>query len=320
MNGKNTENLISPCAADRLISLRDSDMTLLYLYLCRNGPAARDRAPKDLFWPRQRFSEAMERLEMSGLLPLSGEESAPSSPAEHTDVPPKAGTSLPPAPEVPEYTTEDVRNRKESDPAFSTVLSEARLIVGRLLSTPELTRLLGLYEHFELPPEVVMELMHFVAEIYRENYGEGRRPTVGAFEREARIWSERGIRDFDAAERYIQRSRERRSVLGGVKEAMKIVNRDFTETERRYIEQWLDWGFGPEAIALAYDKTVTYKRKFVPGYMHKILQSWHEKGLHTLQEIQSESRRPFGGNSPGGTASGQEPVSPEHLWGIVDEI
>ena len=68
------------------------------------------------------------------------------------------------------------------------------------------------------------------------------------------------------------------------------------------------------------DKTVTYKRKFVPGYMHKILQSWHEKGLHTLQEIQSESRRPFGGNSPGGTASGQEPVSPEHLWGIVDEI
>ena len=308
------KKLISLRAADLIIGLRDGDAALLYLYLCRRGMEDRDHIARELYLPKQRLSEAMERLEMLGLLPLpqpvpvSGEEAVPDAASEKSP-------SIPERPELPDYTASDVRARKESDSAFAALISEAQLIMGRPLSTPDLIKLLGIYDHLDLPPEVVMELMNFVAELYRWKYGERRRPSARAFEAEARLWAERGITDFDSAERYIRAARERRSLEGDIKASMKIVDRDFTDTERRYVEQWLNWGFSPDAIALAYDKTVTNTRKFSPAYMNKILMSWNEKGLHTLAEIQEKDRptRPR-------SSTGSEPRPAESLGSLWEKV
>lgn len=161
-----------------------------------------------------------------------------------------------------------------------------------------------------------MELMNFVADLYRWKYGERRRPSAHAFELEARAWVERGITDFDSAEQYIRSARERRSQEGAIKAAMKIEDRDFTDTERRYVEQWLNWGFAADAIALAYDKTVTNTRKFSPAYMNRILMSWHEKGLHSLAEIK-EKDQPSRAQTQ---APGSSAESAENIWDIVKQI
>ena len=317
MNDLSEKNLISPRAADLIIGLRDGDAALLYLYLCRRGMEDRDHIARELYLPKQRLSEAIERLEMLGLLPLT--DTLPVA-AESASSPVPAGEapSLPERPDLPDYTAEDVRVRKESDSAFSALISEAQLIMGRPLSTPDLIKLLGIYDHLDLPPEVVMELMNFVAELYRWKYGERRRPSARAFELEARVWAERGITDFESAERYIRSARERRSLEGDIKASMKIVDRDFTDTERRYVEQWLNWGFSPDAIALAYDKTVTNTRKFSPAYMNKILMSWNEKGLHSLAEIQEKDyslkSRSSGGSEP------RPAESLGSLWEKVNQI
>jgi DnaD/phage-associated family protein len=315
------KNLISPRAADLIIGLRDGDAALLYLYLCRRGMEDRDHIAHELYLPKQRLSEAIERLEMLGLLPLT--EQTPVS-AERAASPAPAGEapSLPERPDLPDYTAEDVRVRKESDSAFSALISEAQLIMGRPLSTPDLIKLLGIYDHLDLPPEVVMELMNFVAELYRWKYGERRRPSARAFEAEARLWAERGITDFDSAERYIRAARERRSLEGDIKASMKIVDRDFTDTERRYVEQWLTWGFSPDAIALSYDKTVTNTGGRKLAYMNRILLNWKEKGLHTLQEIQQAEKPPSRAPSRGsqGQHASKPTESPSAVRSIVDKI
>ena len=314
MDDLDEKKMISPRAADLIIGLRDGDAALLYLYLCRRGMEDRDRIARELYLPKQRLSEAMERLEMLGLLPLA--ESVPVSPESAVSPePPAKAPSLPGRPDLPDYTAEEVRSRKENDSAFSALISEAQLIMGRPLSTPDLIKLLGIYDHLDLPPEVVMELMNFVAELYRWKYGERRRPSARAFELEARVWAERGITDFDSAERYIRLARERRSQEGDIKASMKIVDRDFTDTERRYVEQWLNWGFSADAIALAYDKTVTNTRKFSPAYMNKILMSWNEKGLHSLAEIQEKDRSVRSRSS-----SGSEPRPAESLGSLWDKV
>ena len=293
MGRNNSDNLISPGAADLLIALRDGNAALLYLYFSRYGFHDRERARRELYMTRQQFQEACERLEMQGLLTESGlEEIRPV-----TDVPGKVDTLSVSGQahvngDLPPYSAADVSTRAGVDSAFAAVINEAKLILGRPLSTPDLTKMLGIYDHFGLPAEVMMELMHFVADNYRERYQEGRRPTVGAFEREARIWADRDIRDFDAAEHYIQRYRERKSLEGALKDAMQIVNRDFTETERVLVSQWLDWGFQPDSIAHAYDVTVTNTRKFSSKYMNRVLENWHKAGLHTLQEIRDKDRPP----------------------------
>ena len=307
------KNLISPKAAELILSLRDGDVALLYLYLCCHPTNDRDKISRDLFLPKQRLSEACERLEMLGL--LSSDALSPEAPVPA--VTPPAPPVMPEQPDLPPYTAEDVIIRSSSDNAFSTLIGEAQLIMGRPLSTTDLIKLLGIYDHFNLPPEVMMELMNFVADLYRWKYGERRRPSARAFELEARNWVERGITDFDAAEAYIRKVRDRRSQEGAIKDALKIVDRDFTDTERRYVDQWLDMGFGADAMSLAYDRTVTNTRKFSPAYMNKILQSWHDKGLHSLQEIQAKDSA----HSRKAPAAPAHPGSdPADVWGIVDII
>ena len=312
MSRNHSDNLISPRAADLLISMRDGEATLLYLYFCRNGFHNPECARRELYMTRQRFQEACERLEMQGLLTRIGAEGISSA----VDIPSDKQTSVTAETpdlngDLPSYSAVDVSTRAGVDSAFAAVLNEAKMILGRPLSTPDLGKMLGIYDHFGLPAEVIMELMHFVADNYRERYQEKRRPTVGAFEKEARIWVDRDIRDFDAAERYIQRYRERKSQEGALKDAMQITNRELTETERKLTSQWLDWGFQPDAIAHAYDIAVT-NRKFSPGYMNGILQKWHEKGLHTLQEIREKDRPPQV-KTASGKSGASGPIDPRKL-------
>ena len=72
---------------------------------------------------------------------------------------------------------------------------------------------------------------------------------------------------------------------------LQIHDRAPSRTERSYIASWLDMGFGCDAIAEAYDRTVvaTGARKW--AYLNRILMSWHEKGLHTLEEIETGDPR-----------------------------
>ena len=314
MSRNNDQNLITPQAADLLIAGHDGDMALLYLYLCRTGCRDRDKAGLDLLMPRQRLNEAFERLEMCGLLPLTPESEHVSQPSE-----PGSGSGMPVSPlggDLPEYPIADVKTAAEKDNAFSALISEAQLVVGRPLSTPDLVRLLGIYDHFNLPAEVMMELMNFVSDVYREKYGGRRRPSVRAFELEARKWIELGISDYDSAEQYIRRYRDLHSQFGPVKEAMKIFDRDFTDTELRYVESWLSWGFGADAIGLACDRTVISINRRSGAYMNKILMNWHEKGLHSLREIQEKDR-------PSSHSTGkktQEPANPKDIQAAIDQI
>ena len=59
----------------------------------------------------------------------------------------------------------------------------------------------------------------------------------------------------------------------------------------RYLRQWLEQGFTPEAVALAYDKTVFHKKELNWRYLNGILRRWHEAGWHTVEEVQQGEQR-----------------------------
>ena len=308
------QNIITPQAADLLIRSHDGNMTLLYLYLCRTGCKDRTQAARDLNFTAKQLSEAYERLEMHKLLPLSSADSGDKKPSAQTA--PFVSNDPGTLPEIPEYTAGDVAGRENNDPAFAALLQEARLIIGRLLSTQDMIKLLGIYDHVDLPAEVVMELMHYVADVYREKFGEGRRPSVRAFEKEAYFWLEHGITDFASAEEYIRTSREKRSLLGQIKEVLDIHDRDLSATEEKYVRSWIDMGFGADAIAIAYDRTVTNTGKRSMPYMNSILQRWNEKGIHSVQEIRKM-------DPPKGTPIKQPTeanTDPGSIWETVKSI
>ena len=67
-------------------------------------------------------------------------------------------------------------------------------------------------------------------------------------------------------------------------------DREPAPSEEKYLTAWLEMGFGPEAVAIAYDKTILRCGELKWAYCNGILKKWHEANLHTTEEIEAGDR------------------------------
>ena len=177
------------------------------------------------------------------------------------------------------------------------MLLEAQRVLGHALSTPDLKKLFGIYDYLRLPAEVIMLLLHHCVTL-----SNGRLPSMRFIEKEAFVWADNEIRTAEQAEAYIEAQRRRSGQSAETARLLGITGRELSATEKRYIASWLDLGYTPELIAIAYDRTVTNTGALKWGYMNKIIQSWHEKGLLTAEDVETKDRR-----SPARTPKKAEP-------------
>ena len=269
--------------ADRLLSCDNLLCIKLYLYLLRAGKSVTlERASEDLGAPTAEVKKAARELKAMGLMSSAGK------------------GKVPPEQAIPEYEKSYIAKRSTVDDMFVALQEEAAHCVGHSLSAQELNTLFGIYDHLGLPAEVIYMLMTFCAEEIREKYGPGRMPTMRQLEKQAFIWANNEIMTMEMAEQYIERHKRRKDAHGEIKRMLGIWDRALTKTETDFINDWLDKGFGLDAIAMAFDRTVTQVGSFKPAYMNKIIQNWHKKGLHTPAEIEA-------GDKPMGKTPAQAP-------------
>ncbi|HBD86217.1 MAG TPA: DNA replication protein DnaD [Clostridiales bacterium] len=267
--------------ADKLLSEADGNCALLYLYLLRNGVVrSRRDAARALRISEAQVETAASKLRALGLLS------------------PDSGRLPPPGNEMPEYTSEDIVRRTDTDGSFRDMLTETERVMGHTLSGADMKTLFGIYDHLGLPPEVIMLLLNSCVEDYRARYGPGRVPTMRMIEKEAYIWANREIATLDAAEEHLRVRRLRRETTSRIRLALNIRDRELTATEQKYIDGWLETGFPPESIEMAYDRTVTNTGQLKWSYMNRIIQSWDTKGLHTPEEIEAGDRPQKPGRGP----------------------
>lgn len=307
---------ISIQALDRLIAAHDGNVALLWLYWQRSGRLDAEQAADALCLTRQAVLDAEEKLRRMELL---GPEpaSVPASPPL-----PAAGSAKPepaPAEELPQYTAEEIRRRSERVPALRDIYDDAAQVLGRALGGNDLRVIFGIYDHLGLPPEVILELLHFCAELCQWRYGDSRRPTPRFLEKEAYAWANREILTLEQAEEYIRTRRERHSDLARIREALHLAA--FSSTQEKDVNAWLEQGFNEEAIAIAADRTLTNTGALKWNYLSKILQSWHQKGLHSPAEILEKdparaSRSPLPSSQP----RAQKPLSQDEWDQILNKI
>ena len=262
---------------DRLLAHADGNAALLYLQIRRAGSYSLDRAARELKCTAEELRTAAGVLRAMELL------ESPEQTAERTL-----------EREAPEYTAEDVSALARTDIRFQAAVSEAERVLGRVLSSNDLKLLFGIYDYWGLQADVILLLLNHCVEKYQARCGPGRKPTMRYVEKEAQYWAKMEIHSLDAAEALIQREKEKQTLLRQSAEAMNI-RRELTPTERKYLESWIDLGFGPEAVAIAYDRTMVGAGKLAWRYMDKIFRNWDEKKLHTPEEIEAgdgPDRRP----------------------------
>lgn len=265
---------LSPQAVKRLLDRGDGDAALLYLALLRrHGDTPPRSLAGELRWDRSRIEAAEAALRELGLI-------APQAPPAE------------PADEPPSYRQEEVAGKLEESDDFRRLTGEVERRLGKRLTTADLSTLLGLYDYLGLPSDVIYLLVCHCAERTAARFGPGRRPTLRQIEREGYAWARRGLDTQAAAAQYLQDYAKRQGALPEFMRALRLGDRPPVREEEKYLLQWLEWGFSPEAAALAYDKTVLKCHEFKWSYCNGILRRWHEAGLHTVEEIEAGDRRP----------------------------
>lgn len=271
-------NIVLPAQqADRLIGRGDGDAALLYLCLLRadRGVTAQELQRK-LKWSQLRLHAAETALQELGLIDRPPEQKPPE-----------------PAQERPVYTADDLTDLLTGDAGFRMLVPQTEEKLGKRLKTADLQILAGLYDDLGLPADVIYLLVCHCVARSEERYGPGRRPTLRQIEKEGYHWSQRGLFDQESASRYLRDWNVRRSAMSRYMQVLGLGDRRPVESEERYITDWMDKGFPPETVALAYDKTVFYKKELNWRYLNGILRRWHENGWHTEEEVrQSDSRKP----------------------------
>ena len=271
-------NIVLPAQqADRLIGRGDGDAALLYLCLLRaDRDVTAQELQRRLKWSQLRLHAAETALQELGLIDRPPEQKPPE-----------------PTQERPVYTADDLTDLLTGDAGFRMLVPQTEEKLGKRLKTADLQILAGLYDDLGLPADVIYLLVCHCVTRSEERYGPGRRPTLRQIEKEGYHWAQRGLFDQESASQYLRDWNVRRSAMSRYMQVLGLGDRRPVESEERYIADWMDKGFPPETVALAYDKTVFYKKELNWRYLNGILRRWHENGWHTEEEVrQSDSRKP----------------------------
>lgn len=284
-----SDNIHIPAAeVERLVAAHDGDVALLWLYRLLHGSDAPEDAARALCRTRAEIEAAREKLRRM--------EAAPAP----------AGTKLPPPDETPQYTAKDLAVRSREDPRFAALVTEAQRALGRILSSSDLKKLFGLYDYLALPPEVIMMLLNYCV----STAPVGNPPSMRLIEKEGYVWANREILTLEQAEEYIAASRSRRDRMTRAAQLMGIGGRALGPSESKYLTSWLDMGFEDELLEAAYDRTLVNTGSLHWHYMNGILKSWHEKGVHTLEDLRDKDAR-----RPGGQAGRDQ--TPQNLGELI---
>lgn len=251
----------------KLLGASNGDAALLYLYIKAGYPL--DQAAANLRISEQRISCALAVLRQLDLLPA----------------PTPQRIQL--APEKPVYTEQDVLQEVHRGTEFAMLVQEAQRRLGRVLSTEELKILLSLTDYLGLPLDVVSMLITYCIQKNRVR-GVQRAPSIRTIEKEAYHWHDNGIDTLEEAAAYTQSQLMLQGRIGEIRNTMQLEGRRLTMAEEKYVVSWLSMGFGKQEIHLAYERTCLNKGALVWPYMNRILQSWHEQGLHTIDQIESQ--------------------------------
>lgn len=270
---------ISQTDMRKLLSAANPDGALLYLYL--QGGNRMETAEQDLKLNASRVNCAAAMLRQLGLLPQ--ERAVTIAPGER-----------------PTYSDEDVYKMMDYDPSFKGLYEEVQRLLGRSLNNEELKILLGFVRYLCLDYDVISILVSY-CKSRAEQKGRKRRVSLRTIEQEAYAWADRGIDSVEEAAAFIQVQNQRQSRIGRLMHMLQIYGRNLTAAEERYANGWLDMGMEDETIAMAYERTCLNTGGLNWAYMNKILQRWHEQGLHTAEEVRSGDQK---GGVPKG-ASGQ---------------
>ncbi|MDR0813352.1 MAG: DnaD domain protein [Oscillospiraceae bacterium] len=308
------QKIVSIPAADvdALIKTGDGELALVYLFVMRSPEqvSVTDIA-ETLCLTYRRTEILLGKLTETGLVVSS--DIAEDAPEQSRRKPIRSSQAEEPKPAP--VSPAPRRKSGEKDNEFNALTRDAESIIGRLLSSSELSILTRLYSELSLPADVLMVLMHHKEQQYREKYGDAKRPTIKVIENTAYEWERAGIITTAGANEYIGEQKTsgdgETSAFEHIRSLLGVSGRKVSETEKKYISQWVEFGFADDVILYAYDKTAVNTGKLSWAYMDKILRSYQELGVTDAEDIRKAESKKTSPKKKPATAYAEKYATPQ---------
>ncbi len=260
----------------------------IYLYILyiwekdKKVPTAAELAKK-LDKERDAVDNAIDFWITAGLLlkkgnsySISTEEDVKTSPDKKNKSTSKSGLR-----ERPSYTSAEIDAAASKNKQIDNLFRNAEEILGRILSPSDFELIYSFVDWLGLPVEVVIMLLQYAAR---------RGKTAKRYlETVAIDWADKGIDNYESAEEYIREIELKISNEGKIRSILGIYDRALSQTEKKYISIWtFEKNIPSELVAEAYDRTVSATGKLSWAYMNKILISWYDEGLKTVDAVREK--------------------------------
>ncbi len=270
-------------AVDKILSSRNSDASMLFLYLIRSGGSLDEETVlTQLGFTQNRMESALSCLIRLGCITETGVTTQATSQQITKTVLPDVSEAS--------YTPQELKRGLECDEHFRWLCSEAESKLGRVLKHHELETLYSIYDYLGMSAEVAVLLIGWLAAQRQSRLDRGlNAPSVSfrQISREANAWCEQGIDTTEKADAHIRNLTLRQSAVGQVLHELGIRDRLPSPGEQRMINGWLDNNLSPALIGKAYDLTVLQKGTLNWPYMRSILNRWLERGYKTVSDMEA---------------------------------
>ncbi len=176
------------------------------------------------------------------------------------------------------YTSAELADLMEKRLVSAQFVDEAQRILGKVFRTYDTGILVGLVDHFGFEEPAVLAML-----AYMQKKG---KKTLRYAEQMAIAFYDEGITETAAVMERINRMEQSAEVIGRVRVLFGAADREMSATEKKLFTAWTEkMAYDLEVIRIAYDMTVDKTGKAVPKYANTILESWHEAGLRTAEEV-----------------------------------
>ena len=278
---KNTKNVfVMPKIEYKLLNrAKKSELKLLYYIYENGGEIDVKKASSDLEETEQSILSSIAYLRGAGI--ISDDE-----PEEEQRKIRKKGVVITPK-DVKNgkttvgrtsYTLDEISGARVKDEKFGSLVSYLEKLTEHLYNAAEQGIILYLYDTLGISYDVIMGVAQYCTSLGKTS--------VRYIERTVENINEKGIKTYAELENYLGAEKKRNDYEEKVRKIIGAEDRALTKSEKTHIASWKDnLGSDMELVSYAYEKTIAKISKPQVSYMSKILESWHEKGLKTPEDV-----------------------------------
>lgn len=174
----------------------------------------------------------------------------------------------------PLYTADELNMYKRHE-SIAQLFMICEKYLGRMLSSTDQQVLYGLYDWLNMP----LDLIEFLVEYCASN----NHTHIRYIEKVALSWVDSGIQTVEDAKSQVSITKKYRAIF----KALGMNSETITKQHRSLFDKWLETYKLDMAIILeGCKRTVTHTNKPTLNYLDRILTSWHEAHVKTLEDIE----------------------------------